>query len=137
MTNTKVLISVFKNHKFFSKNITTYRESTTLKFTTFVHFPPQKFRSGGLGALKLGTQTLSTSNHVVSKLQLSTLSIFSVKSEIKKFRLKNSRFFVGFRVPKSLSRDLRPPKLACMMLCKLVMLCSNFSFPHFAVFDLS
>ena len=55
----------------------------------------------------------------------------------KKISAQKKPFFVGFRVPKSLSRDLRPPKLACIMLCKLVMLCSNFSFPHFAVFDLS
>ena len=36
ITITKVLISVFKNHKFFSKNITTYRD-------TVYHFKIYRF----------------------------------------------------------------------------------------------
>ena len=84
ITNTKVLISVFKNHKFFSKNITTYRDIPLQNLPLFVHFPPQKFRSRDWEPLKLGTQTLSTSTHVVSKLQLSTLSIFFCYKRNKK-----------------------------------------------------
>ena len=45
MTNTKVLISVFKNRKLFSENITTYRDIALQNLPLFVHFPPQKFRS--------------------------------------------------------------------------------------------
>ena len=45
MTNTKVLISVFKNHKLFSKNVTTYRDIPLQNLPLFVHFPPKKFRS--------------------------------------------------------------------------------------------
>ena len=43
MTNTKVLISVFKNHKFFSKNITTYRDIPLQNLPLSDHFPPKKF----------------------------------------------------------------------------------------------
>ena len=43
MTNTKVLISVFKNDKLFSKNITTYRDIPLQNLPLFVHFPPQNF----------------------------------------------------------------------------------------------
>ena len=45
ITITKVLISVFKNHKFFSKNITTYRDIPLQNLPLFDRFPPQKFRS--------------------------------------------------------------------------------------------
>ena len=45
MTNTKVLISAFKHHKLFSKNITTYRDTPIQNLPLFVHFPPQKFWS--------------------------------------------------------------------------------------------
>ena len=45
MTNTKALITVFKNHKFFSKNITTYRDIPLQNLPLFDHFLPQKFRS--------------------------------------------------------------------------------------------
>ena len=45
ITNTKVQISVFKNHKFFSKNITTYRDIPLQNLPLFDHFPPQKFWS--------------------------------------------------------------------------------------------
>ena len=77
--------------------------------------------------------------HYPCCVQISTFHVehFFCYKRNKKILALNQSFFVGFRVPKSLSRDLRPPKLACMMLCKLAMLCPNFSFSHFAVFDLS
>ena len=92
MTNTKLLISVSKNLKLFSKNITTYRDIPLQNLPPFVHFPPQKFRS----------RDWEPSNLVhIHFLSLPMLcpncdfprSAFFVKSKRKKFRLKNRRFF--------------------------------------------
>ena len=43
ITITKVLISVFKNHKFFSKNITTYRDIPLQNLPLFDRFPLRNF----------------------------------------------------------------------------------------------
>ena len=42
--------------------------------------------------------------------------------------------FPGFRISKSLSRNLRTPNSTCMMLCVIVMLCPNFSVLCLTVF---
>ena len=45
MTNTKALISVFKNYYFFLKIISSYRDISLQNVPLFVHFPSQIFWS--------------------------------------------------------------------------------------------
>ena len=98
ITITKVLISVFKNHKLFSKNIATYRDIPLQNLPLLDRFSASEISVTWLEAPKLGMHTLFITTHVVSKLQLFTFSCFFVKSEIKNFGSKIAVFLsvLGF-----------------------------------------
>ena len=91
---TKVLISVFKNHKLFSKNITTctYRDIPLQTLPLFDRFLPQKFRSRDWKPSNLVCIHCLSLPMLCPNFNFSRSAVFFVKSEIRKFRHKNSRF---------------------------------------------